>query len=52
MPDVEARSDSATLDHLGIAAQNGNTNRLLRQYLPDGTDFSMHSQVQLSAIAG
>ena len=30
---------------------NENTNRLLRQYLPHGTDISLHSQAQLSAIA-
>ena len=28
-----------------------NTNRLLRQYLPRGTDLSLHSQAKLSAIA-
>jgi IS30 family transposase len=27
------------------------TNRLLRQYLPRGTDLSLHSQAQLSPIA-
>lgn len=30
---------------------NENTNRLLRQYLPHGTDLALHSQAKLSAIA-
>jgi len=30
---------------------NENTNRLLRQYLPDGTDLTAYSQRDLNAIA-
>jgi len=30
---------------------NENTNRLLKQYLPRGTDLSVHSKAKLSAIA-
>jgi IS30 family transposase len=30
---------------------NENTNRLLRDYLPEGTDLSAHSQQKLNSIA-
>ena len=30
---------------------NKNTNRLLRQYFPKGTDLSQHSQAKLNAVA-
>jgi IS30 family transposase len=30
---------------------NENTNRLLRQYFPKGTDLSLYSQAKLSAVA-
>ena len=34
-----------------LAERTKNTNRLLRQYLPRGSDLSLHSQAKLSAIA-
>ena len=30
---------------------NENTNRLLRQYFPKGTDLALHSQAKLNAVA-
>ena len=30
---------------------NENTNRLLREYFPKGTDISMHSQAHLNKVA-
>jgi IS30 family transposase len=39
------------LRYRGGAGLDENTNRLLRQYLPRGTDLALHSQAKLNAIA-
>jgi IS30 family transposase len=53
------RSRHATMKRSGICephspwqrGSNENTNRLLRQYFPKGTNLSIHSQAKLSAVA-
>jgi IS30 family transposase len=47
----DCRSTFATRIAHGSAALNENTNGLLRQYFPKGTDLSLHSADELAAIA-
>jgi IS30 family transposase len=44
-------SEGGNLGAANDPSVNENTNRLLRQYFPKGTDISVHSQAKLSAVA-
>ena len=46
-----SRSTSATRTVPGSAATNENTNGLLRQYFPKGTDLARYSRSELDAVA-
>ena len=49
---LKLRNDAARHSHCPWQrGSSENTNRLLRQYLPRGTDLSLYSQAKLSAIA-
>ena len=47
----DRRSTSATRTHPGTRPSNENTNGLLRQYFPKGTDLSRWSTDELAAVA-